>query len=148
MDRPFRSLWFSLSRCWILQAHQGQPGFLPTVLLRALLSYISGYKDTKGASWLVQLPSWDMPSQVDLLCGSGTWTRSTTRRISPLIFASGVYASSPRKLPSGAQRLRGARIVRTQMRHNESQSLSVTPMPRHQHSCSNIDCLVRKTLLL
>ena len=45
------------------------------------------------------------PLQLDLLCSSGTRTRSTTRRISPLTFAAGIYASSPRKLPNGAQRL-------------------------------------------
>ena len=43
------------------------------------------------------------PLQLNLLCGSGTCTRSTTRQISPLTFPTGTYVFSPWKLAHGAQ---------------------------------------------
>jgi hypothetical protein len=51
------------------------------------------------------------PLQLHLLCSSGTCTRSTTRRTSPLTFPAGIYVSSPWKLAHGAQRLRGCNTI-------------------------------------
>ena len=39
--------------------------------------------------------------QLNLLCSSGTCTRSTTRRILPLTFLTGIYVPSPWKLAHG-----------------------------------------------
>ena len=49
--------------------------------------------------------------QLNLLCSSGTCTRSTTWQISPLMFLIGVHVSSPWKLAHGESRLRGCDMI-------------------------------------
>jgi hypothetical protein len=51
------------------------------------------------------------PLELNLLCSSGTCTRSTTLRTSPLTSPAGIYVSSPWKFAHGAQRLRGCNTV-------------------------------------
>jgi hypothetical protein len=51
------------------------------------------------------------PFRLNLLCSSGTYTRSTTRRISPLTFPAGIYVSTPWRLAHGAQRLRPCNTI-------------------------------------
>ena len=129
MDHPAHSLWLSLSWCWILQVPPGQPGFPPTCPLACPPMYLT-YPNTRiskvQGSWLVPLPSWTMPSQLDLLCSSGTWSHTTMGWISPRIFPAHIYVSFPRKLPNGAQRLRGCiRIVRAHTSLNATQWVSI-----------------------
>jgi hypothetical protein len=50
------------------------------------------------------------PPELNLLCSSGTYTRSTTRRMSLLTFPA-VYVSSSGKLAHGAQRIRGCNTI-------------------------------------
>ena len=51
------------------------------------------------------------PLELNMLCSSGTCTRSTTRRISPVTFSAGIYVSSPGKLAHGTERLRGCNTI-------------------------------------
>ena len=51
------------------------------------------------------------PLQLNLLRSSGTYTRSITRRVSPLTFPAGIYVSSPWNLAHGAQRLRRSNTI-------------------------------------